>query len=217
MDHYVGEPAPDPIVEPARAPAASRDFLSAMLRRRSIRHFSDRPVDRSLIENALAVANGAPSGANRQPWHFVVVTRPDVKREIRRRAEEEEKAFYEGRAPQEWLDALAPLGTDWHKPFLETAPYLIVVFEVHKGDGSPKPYYVKESVGIAVGFLLAALHHSGLAALTHTPSPMRFLNEILDRPPTERPFVLVPVGHQAGNAEVPALSKKATTEVTTWL
>ncbi|MBI4259833.1 MAG: nitroreductase family protein, partial [Actinobacteria bacterium] len=187
-------PAPSREVPAGEALEAARRFREVMSTRRSIRDFSDRPVSRELIDQAIATAHTAPSGANRQPWRFVVVTDPETKRRIREGAELEEREFYESGRATEWLEALEPLGTDWHKPFLEVAPYLIVVFEVHRGAGEPKPYYVKESVGIAVGFLLASLHQAGLATLTHTPSPMRFLNEILDRPPNERPFAVIPVG-----------------------
>jgi iodotyrosine deiodinase len=165
------------------------------------------------VREAVRAAASAPSGANVQPWRFVLVTDPAVKRRIREGAEAEEREFYERRAGREWLDALAALGTDAEKPFLETAPALVVVFEVHQGGGEPKPYYPKESVGIAVGILLAALHHAGLATLTHTPSPMRFLGEILERPRNERPFVLVPVGYPAPGARVPAISRKPLAEV----
>ncbi|HEX6262560.1 MAG TPA: nitroreductase family protein [Actinomycetota bacterium] len=188
-----------------------------MSSRRSIRHFAPDPIDPELIRLAIAAAASAPSGANVQPWRFVVVTDPALKRRIRDGAEKEERDFYEGRAPAEWLEALAPLGTDWRKPHLEDAPCLIVVFEVHKGEGEPKPYYAKESVGIAVGFLLASLHHAGLATLTHTPSPMGFLGEILGRPPNERPFAVIPVGRAAQDAEVPDITKKSLDEVVVWL
>ena len=192
-----------------------------MHRRRTVRDFSSDPVPFHLIESAIRVAATAPSGANQQPWKFVVVSDPDVKRKIRIAAEEEERDFYAHRAPQEWLEALAPLGTDWHKPFLEDAPYLIIVFRIDYGltvdpDGSErklKHYYVTESVGIAVGMLLSALHIAGLAALTHTPSPMGFLCEVLARPKNERPFVLIPVGYPAAEAEVPAIGKKPLSEV----
>lgn len=187
-----------------------------MASRRSIREFSTRPVDPALIREAIAAANSAPSGANRQPWHFVVVTDPDLKRRIRDGAEEEERAFYSSPAAAEWLSALEPLGTDWRKPHLTDAPYLIVVFEVHRGPGGEKAYYVKESVGIAVGFLLASLHQSGLATLTHTPSPMRFLNTIVDRPPSEKPFVVIPAGYAADGATVPDVPKKSPGDVTDW-
>ena len=210
-------PAPINTVSEEDALSASRGFRDVMATRRSIREFSTEPVDPELIRNAIATANTAPSGANIQPWRFVVVTDPAVKRRIRAGAEEEERAFYGSRASEEWLEALAPLGTDWRKPFLEDAPYLMVVFEVHKGPGVPKPYYVKESVGVAVGLLLASLHQAGLATLTHTPSPMRFLNQILDRPKHERPFVLIPVGRPAPAATVPQLAKKDPDRVTDWL
>lgn len=193
----------------------SREFLQKMLRRRSVREISAEPIDDELVRNAIATAASAPSGANIQPWHFVLVSDPETKRHIRRGAEEEEKAFYESRASAEWLGALEPLGTDWRKSFLEDAPYLIAVFEVHGGDTAPKPYYLKESVGIAVGLMIASLHLAGLATLTHTPSPMRFLNEILGRPKHERPFVLLPVGKPAPGASVPRLEKKSLEEVLT--
>lgn len=208
-------PANDLTAEEAEA--RSSGFAEVMATRRSIRDISSAPIDLSLVERAIAVANSAPSGANLQPWRFVVVTDREVKRKIRAAAEEEELEFYSRRASKEWLDALAPLGTDHHKPFLEDAPALIVVFEVHGSDETPKPYYVKESVGIAVGFLLAALHHAGLATLTHTPSPMRFLNEILERPKHERPFVLIPVGKAAAGAAVPKLTKRSSEDVSIWI
>jgi nitroreductase len=214
---HVTEPAPRRDLTPDQARAALGAFRDVMLTRRSIRDISSEPIDLSLVEEAIAVANSAPSGANRQPWRFDVVTDPETKRRIRAGAETEERAFYSSRGSREWLEALAPLGTDWRKPFLEDAPCLIVVFEVHKGDGEPKPYYVKESVGIAVGFLVAALHHAGLASLTHTPSPMGFLNEILDRPHHERPFVVIPVGKASADAQVPHLHKKSVSEVTKWI
>jgi iodotyrosine deiodinase len=193
--------------------AAANRFHEVMARRRSIRDFSGDPVPYELIRTAVATAATAPSGANIQPWRYVVVADPELKRRIREGAEEEERAFYASRASDEWLTALEPLGTDWRKPFLETAPYVIVVFEVHKGADEPRPYYPKESVGIGVGFLLAALHHAGLATLTHTPSPMRFLNSILDRPPNERPFVVIPVGWPARDVTVPSLERKPLDEI----
>jgi iodotyrosine deiodinase len=210
-------PAPALDTTPQEAVRASRRFLEAMSTRRSIRDLSPEPVDPVLIRNAIATANTAPSGANLQPWRFVVVTDPELKRRIRVGAEEEERTFYASWASEDWLEALEPLGTDWRKPMLETAPFVIVVFEVHRSDVTPRPYYVKESVGIAVGFLLASLHQAGLATLTHTPSPMRFLGEILDRPRHERPFVVVPVGRPAQGATVPDLTKKALHEVVVWL
>ena len=205
-----------------RMPAAeqlrrSTEFVDRMAARRSVRHFSAEPVPLALIENAILCASRAPSGANQQPWKFVVVNDPELKRRIREAAEAEEQESYERRMPDEWLEALAPLGTDWHKEFLETAPYLIVVFRVDYGlrndETKVKHYYVQESVGIAAGFLLAALHMSGLATLTHTPSPMGFLASLLDRPRNERPFLLIPVGFPADDAKVPAIGKKTLAEV----
>jgi nitroreductase len=198
----------------------ARDLASELRRRRSVREFSERPVDREVIEHCLAAAVSAPSGANRQPWHFVVVSEAETKHRIRLAAEEEEREFYARRAPQEWLDALEPIGTDAHKPFLETAPHLIAVFSQAWGyddrGNRVKHYYVGESVGIAVGFLIAALHHAGLVCLTHTPSPMRFLREILRRPENERPYLLLPVGYPADGAEVPDLARKPAGEVITF-
>ena len=187
-------------------------FYEDVNRRRTVREFSDRPVPRDLIETALRAAGTAPSGANLQPWHFVVVSGLETKRRIREAAETEEREFYEHRAPEEWLAALRPLGTDEHKPFLETAPYLIAVFLQKYGelpDGRKvKHYYPAESTGLATGILITALHHAGLAALTHTPSPMKFLNEILGRPTSERPFLLLVVGYPADDARVPDISRK---------
>jgi iodotyrosine deiodinase len=183
-----------------------------MRRRRTVRDFSDRPVPRAIVETAILTAGSAPSGANQQPWTFVAVSDPDTKRRIRLAAEEEERAFYAGRAGDAWLEALAPLGTDWEKPFLETAPWLIAVFAQRHGiapDGAKvKHYYVPESVGIATGFLIAALHHAGLATLTHTPAPMGFLNEILGRPDHEKAAILLVVGYPAADATVPCIEKK---------
>jgi nitroreductase len=197
------------------------DFLAEMRGRRTVREFSHRPVPREIIENCLLTASSAPSGANLQPWHFVVVSDSAVKREIREAAEKEEEIFYNERAPQEWLDALAPLGTDSHKPFLETAPFLIAVFAESYGllpDGRKvKHYYVAESVGIATGFLIAALHHAGLACLTHTPSPMAFLNRILQRPTHERPYLVVVTGYPADDAVVPVIAKKSLGEFVSFI
>ena len=190
-----------------------RAFADLMAGRRSVRDFSPEPVPDTVIETAVHAAASAPSGANVQPWRFVVVTSPLHKRRLRLAAEAEEREFYGRRASGEWLEAIAPIGTDWHKPFLETAPAVIVVFEVHQGPNSPKPYYVKESVGIAVGLLLAALHHAGLATLTHTPSPMRFLNDVCERPPEERPYLVIPVGYPADDARVPDLTRKPLADV----
>lgn len=195
-------------------------FRAEMQRRRTVRDFAARPVPRGVIEDCLRTAMTAPSGANLQPWHFVVVTDPALKQQIRTAAEEEERAFYEGRAPQEWLEALSALGTDAHKPFLETAPCLIAIFAQSYGlrpDGQKvKHYYVSESVGIATGMLITALHHAGLVTLTHTPSPMGFLNTLLERPPQERPYLLLVVGYPAEGAMVPAIEKKPLEAVTTW-
>lgn len=204
------------MLSPGEQLASSREFYLRLQTRRSVRRFSPEPVPFELIENAIRCAASAPSGANQQPWHFVVVCNPDIKRRIRLAAEAEERENYEHRFSDEWLKLLAELGTDWHKEFLETAPYLIVVFRVDYGlDGEHrrKHYYVSESVGIAVGFLLAALHLSGLATLTHTPSPMGFLSRILERPRNERPYVLIPVGYPAPDATVPALPRKDLSEV----
>jgi nitroreductase len=189
-----------------------QDFYAEVSRRRTVREFSDRPVPRDIIETALRAAGTAPSGANLQPWHFAVVSGPETKRRIREAAEAEEREFYEHRASAEWLEALEPLGTDSDKPFLETAPHLIAVFLQKYGelpDGSKvKHYYPAESTGIATGILITALHHAGLATLTHTPSPMKFLNEILGRPKSERPFLLLVVGYPADNARVPDIRRK---------
>jgi nitroreductase len=197
------------------------DFAAEMRRRRTVRDFSNRPVPDIIIKHALMAAGTAPNGANLQPWHFVVVRDPTIKRQIREAAEAEERDFYERRAPQEWLAALAPLGTDAKKPFLETAPYLIAIFAQSYGllpDGRKvKHYYTTESVGIATGILITALHHAGLSTLTHTPSPMGFLNQILGRPENERPFLLLVVGYPAPQAVVPAITKKALDEIATFV
>jgi nitroreductase len=193
------------------------EFYAELRRRRTVRDFADRPVSRAVIEQCLLAAGTAPNGANMQPWRFVVVQDPAIKRRIRLAAEAEERAFYESRASQEWLDALAHLGTDASKPFLETAPYLIAIFAQSYGLDAAgrkvKHYYVSESVGIATGFLIAALHHAGLATLTHTPSPMNFLNEALGRPSNERPFLLLVVGYPADDATVPVIEKKGLDEI----
>jgi nitroreductase len=194
----------------------AEEFLARIRTRRTVRHFSDEPVPAGLVDIAIAAAASAPSGANQQPWRFVVVSNPAIKREIRIAAEAEEKENYESRFPGEWLRALQQFETDWHKTFLETAPFLIVVFRIDfglAGEDKVKHYYVNESVGIATGFLLAALHLAGLATLTHTPSPMGFLAKILDRPANERPFLLIPVGYPAADAKVPVLEKKPLEEV----
>lgn len=207
--------------DPTQQRLRSQAFLETMRRRRTVREFSSEPVPMELIDRTIATAATAPSGANQQPWRFVVVRNAEIKRQIRAGAEAEEKDFYEHRAPKEWLEALAPLGTDWHKPFLESAPYLIVVFALDYGirqdengcEIKTKNYYATESVGIACGFLIAALHHAGLATLTHTPSPMGFLRDILHRPRNERPFLLLPVGYPAADASVPNITKKPLDEV----
>ena len=195
----------------------SRAFLERMRARRTVRQFSRESVPYELVENAIATAGTAPSGAHQQPWMFVVVSDPEIKHRIREAAEEEERRSYDGRMPNDWLQALRPLGTDWRKPHIEDAPYVVVVFEQAYGlcpDGSKvKHYYVKESVGIAVGLLLASLHEAGLATLTHTPSPMGFLREILGRPENERPYVLVPVGYPADDCVVPDLARKPLDEI----
>jgi nitroreductase len=195
----------------------SREFLARVSERRSVRQFSAEPVPQELIENALRAAGSAPSGANQQPWTFVVVTDPELKARIREAAEREEELLYTKRASEEYLEAIEPIGTDAHKPHVTDAPCLIVVFEQawsRDADGEKrKNYYVRESVGIAVGFLLLALHDAGLATLTHAPSPMGFLKEILERPENERPFLLIPVGYPAEEAEVPQLEKKSLGEI----
>ena len=196
----------------------SRSFLENIIQRRTVRVFSDKPVPIEIIENAIKSASSAPSGANKQPWHFVIVKDPVLKKEIRIAAEKEEKEFYEHRASDDWLEDLNQFGTDWHKPFLEIAPYLIVVFKQSYDlgkRGKRKNYYVNESVGIASGFLLTALHNAGLATLTHTPSPMGFLEKILKRPKNEKAVLLIPVGYPAENAKVPDLKKKSFQEVVT--
>ena len=192
----------------------SREFLEEMRTRRTVRHYSDRPVPRDALVNCIETAAQAPSGANKQPWTFVLVTDPAIKIKIRIAAEKEEREHYGGRAPESWLQDLEPLGTDDHKPFLEFAPALIVIFAQKYGETRDKQhYYVNESVGIAVGFLLAALHHAGFATLTHTPSPMKFLAEILERPKNERPYLLIPVGYPAKGCQVPDITRKTLGEV----
>lgn len=199
--------------------ARARAFRDEMCRRRTVRHFSPEPVPDGVLDACIEAAGTAPNGANMQPWHFVVIRDADAKRRIRVAAEEEERDFYENRAPPEWLAALAPLGTDEHKPFLEEAPALVAIFAQSYGVGAGgrkvKNYYVQESVGIATGILITGLHRAGLVALTHTPSPMGFLNEILGRPKNERPFLLLVVGYPAEDAEVPSIEKKALEEIRT--
>ena len=198
----------------AEMAARSKDFLEELRSRRTVRHYSDKPVPREVLLNCIETAAQAPSGANKQPWTFVLVTDPKIKRQVRIAAEKEEREHYGGRAPESWLRDLQPLGTDEHKPFLETAPALIVVFAQRYGASRDEQhYYVSESVGIAVGFLLAALHHAGIATLTHTPSPMKFLADILERPKNERPFLLIPVGFPAQGCRVPDIRRKTLDEV----
>lgn len=212
-----------PALSDAERMARARAFAKRMTGRRSCRDFSPEPVPRAVIEQAIAAAGSAPNGANHQPWHFVAVASPDVKAAIRAAAEAEERAFYGGKASDEWLAALGPLGTDADKPFLEIAPWLIVVFAQRKGgieeDGHTQNYYVTESVGIACGLLLATLHEAGLATLTHTPSPMGFLRKICGRPEHEKPVMLIVVGHPARDASVPlrALQKKPLEQIASWL
>ena len=199
----------------------SNQFFQKVSSRRSVRAFSsdDFPID--IIKNCIKSASTAPSGANKQPWHFVIVKDPKIKRKIRKAAEIEEKEFYGGRAPKEWLDDLNQFGTDWNKPFLEEAPYLIVVFskkfDINDDGTNTKNYYVSESVGIASGLLLTALHNAGLVTLTHTPSPMAFLSDILNRPPSDKPYLIIPVGFPSENAEVPNIKKKTFKEICTIL
>ena len=215
-------PAP-PVLTDAERVERARAAFERLATRRTCRAFADAPVPREIIESAIRAAGTAPSGANHQPWHFAAVSSPEAKRAIRLAAEEEERDFYAGRASTEWLDALAPLGTDHDKPFLETAPWLIVCFAQRKGgieeDGKATNYYVTESVGIACGMLLATLHEAGLATLTHTPSPMGFLREICDRPAHEKPLMIVVAGHPAPDATVPehALRKKSLATISSWL
>ena len=198
----------------------AKKFYSQIRRRRTVRDFSDRTVPRQVIDDCLLAAGTAPSGANMQPWHFCVVIDPAIKRQIRLQAEEEEMEFYTSRATTDWLQDLAPLGTDSRKPFLEIAPILIVVFaqtyRIDEQENIKKNYYVTESVGIATGFLIQALHDSGLATLTHTPSPMKFLNAILGRPKNERPFVVLVTGHPTVDAKVPDIQKKSLQEIATF-
>jgi iodotyrosine deiodinase len=194
-DRYVPDQPPE---------VAAREFYERMSRRRTVRHFSDRPVSLETIQWLVRCAGSAPSGANKQPWRFVCVSDPVMKREIRLGAEEEERAFYSQRAGAQWLADLEPLGTDEHKEFLEIAPWLVVVFKLAKNDDGGQVYYVNESVGLASAFFIAAAHHAGLATLTHTPSPMQFLGKILKRPDNERPFLLIPVGYPADDCTVPS-------------
>lgn len=198
----------------------SHDFLELMEKRRSLRFFSERPVPDTVIQNLIMTASSAPSGANKQPWSFCAICSPSLKKQIRQAAEEEEYRSYHGRMNQEWLQDLAPLGTNWEKPFLETAPWLIIVFrrgyDLDADGHKHQNYYVNESVGLACGFLLTAIHQAGLVALTHTPSPMDFLTKILSRPQNEKPYLLIPVGYPAPNATVPNIRRKSQEEVLVW-
>jgi len=207
-------------LEPYRPPdstlEAARHFYQVMNRRRTVRMFDDRPVPREVIEQCILAAGTAPSGAHKQPWRFVVVGDPAIKKKIRQAAEAEEREFYGRRATEQWLEDLRPFGTDANKPFLEIAPWLIVVFKLMKTDDGGQVYYANESIGIATGMLLAALHHAGLATLTHTPSPMGFLKVVLGRPENERPFLLIPVGYPAQDAVVPRLERKKLDQTSVW-
>jgi nitroreductase len=217
---YTSEPLSFTVLPDDESRRRAAAFRADMARRRTVRDFSDRAVPRAVIEECVMTAASAPSGANQQPWTFVCVSDGDVKRRIRHAAEEEEKAFYAGRAVPQWLDALAHLGTDWDKPFLETAPWLIACFGQRHGVGPDgarvKHYYVPESVNIAIGFLICALHQSGLATLTHTPSPMGFLNEVLERPEHEKAYVLLVAGYPAEGCRVPRITKKSAADVIVW-
>jgi len=208
-------PLPPRYVPAGTPEEEARAFRERMASRRSVRMFSDRPVSRATIEWLVRAAATAPSGANKQPWRFVAVSDPAIKRRIREAAEKEEREFYARRASRRWLEDLAPLGTDENKEYLEVAPWLLVVFALARGDDGGQHYYVSESVGLASGLLLAAAHHAGLATLTHTPSPMGFLNEVLDRPAHERPFLLIPIGYPADDCVVPAhaLERKPLEEI----
>ncbi len=220
-EHLPWLPYPD--MADAERIAAARAFYEAIRTRRTCRFIGDKPVPREAIEQAILAAGTAPSGANHQPWHFAVVTSPDLKAQIRAAAEEEERDFYAGKAGTEWLEALAPLGTDADKPYLEDAPALIVIFGQRKGGLAPgeakQNYYVTESVGIATGFLLAALHLAGLATLTHTPNPMRFLNRLCARPKEEKPVMIIVTGHARADATIPAHAtiKKPLAQIASWL
>ncbi|WP_444997995.1 nitroreductase family protein [Aliikangiella sp. IMCC44359] len=224
MKEHDSRPLPDfTEYSPQEMLSRSEEFYHEIKKRHTVREFSERPVEQAVIENCLKAAGTAPSGANHQPWHFTVISDPEIKSEIRQAAEKEEVAFYDGRAGEEWLDALNALGTDDHKPYLEKAPYLIAIFAQQRGgvtvEEDRKNYYVRESVGIATGFLINALHHSGLATLTHTPKPMTFLNQICKRPKTEKAYILLVVGYPAESATVPehALIKKSLNEITTFI
>ena len=224
MRSHKSEPLSDFVEYPAQEMLSrSEKFYQEIKRRHTIREFSDRLVDKKIIENCIKAAGTAPSGANHQPWYFTAISDPKTKSAIREAAEKEEKAFYEGRASDEWLDALAALGTDEDKPYLETAPWLISIFAQQKGgvsvEDQNKNYYVRESVGIATGFLINALHHSGLVTLTHTPKPMNFLNEICNRPKTDKAYILLVVGYPAKDASIPehAMLKKSLDDISSFI
>ncbi len=205
---------------PEQSEDRTRALLDFMNQRRSVRDISEKPVSKEVIENLIQIASTSPSGAHKQPWTFVAISNPIIKEQIRKRAEEEEYYFYHEKASDEWKKDLEPLGTDWNKPFLTKAPWLIVVFRKiynESPDGRTKNYYVNESVGISCGFLLQAIHNAGLVSLTHTPSPMDFLTEILERPSNERPFLLIPVGYPEDGAKVPNLKRKALSEVSVFM
>ena len=218
---FITEPLVFDYRDEAEVQRRAEQFRLDMKTRRTVRDFSSRPVPRSVIEACIETAGGAPSGANQQPWHFVAIQDPETKHRIRLAAEEEERAFYAGRAGQEWLKALAHLGTDENKPFLDEAPWLIVIFAKRWGEGEDnkrvKHYYVPESVGIASGFLISALHLAGLASLTHTPAPMKFLNEICGRPESEKPVILLVAGYPKEDAEVPKITKLPLEDITSWI
>lgn len=207
-----------PIISDEEMLDRSISFYQSMDERRSVRDFSDRPIPLEVIQNIIKTAATAPSGAHKQPWTFCVIKHPEIKKQIRIAAEEEELESYKSRMSNEWLDDLKPLGTDWHKPFLETAPYLIIIFkrsyEIGENNLKKSNYYVQESVGIATGFLLSAIHNAGLVALTHTPSPMGFLSKILNRPKNEKPFLLIPIGYPASECWVPDIKRKDLDEFT---
>lgn len=216
MERYPQKPLQFTPRLPEEMLARAEQFRALMQQRRSVRTFSNHPVPRELVEQAILTAGTAPSGAHREPWHFVAVNDPKIQSEIRRAAEKEERESYERRMSKEWLDALHPLGTDWNKPFLETAPWLVICFAKNIGDDGKKNYYVQESCGIACGLFIAAIHNLGLVTLTHTPSPMRFLGDILERPKHERAYILFPVGYPAEGVMVPELKRKSQEQLVTW-
>ena len=220
LNGYPFIPYKPKVYEPDEMITRSHDFYNTLKMRRSCRDFSDKNIPSYVLENILLTASSAPSGANKQPWTFCVVSDPSLKKVIRRAAEKEEEESYKKRMGEEWLNDLAPLGTDWHKPYLETAPYLIVVFrrtyEIDSDGRRHQNYYVHESCGIACGFLLVAIHNAGLAALTHTPSPMNFLSRILERPDNEKPYMIIPIGYPADDCMVPELKKKELDEIAVW-